>query len=165
MPNLQYPTLITWTDPSGKTHIPPDPPLIEGYPPWWPRPNEYRRNEPLKKCPALQCRRARRCAAPHYGKFCQKTHMEREEFRWQLDAKISALMTLHNIPSSKPSDDAISAPPPEMKRALQERQDELIHTEILKYQTQWIEKQKQKWAKKHQPSINSVENCPSLTTR
>ena len=165
MPKLRYPTLITWTDPSGTTHIPPDPPLVEGYPPWWPRPNEYRRNEPLTKCPALQCRRARRCAAPVYGKFCQKTHMEREEFRWQLDAKLEAFMRQNNIPFGKSSSDDVATPPPAMKRALQERQDELIREELLKFQTSWIEKQKQKWAKNHKSSINPTDNCPTLTTR
>jgi hypothetical protein len=165
MPKREYPTLITWTDPSGTTHIPPDPPLVEGYPPWWPRPNEYRRNEPLKKCPALQCRRARRCAAPHYDKFCQKTHMEREAFRQQIIDKIDAFTRAQGREPVQYTGGPSPTPPPEMKRALQERQDELIREEILKYQTAWIEKQKQKWAKKHQSNINSVENCPTLTTR
>jgi hypothetical protein len=161
----QYPTLITWTDPEGITQIPPDPPLIEGYPPWWPRPNEYKRNTALKKCPALQCRRARRCAAPLYGKFCQKTHLEREAFRQQIIEKIDAFTRAQGREAVEYTGGPIATPPPEMKRALQERQDELIREEILKYQTRWIEKQKQKWAKKQQPIINLTENCPTLTTR
>jgi hypothetical protein len=119
----------------------------------------------LKKCTALKCRRARRCAAPLYDKFCQKTHMEREEFRGRLADKIEALMKLHNIPSSTPTPNEIPTPPPEMKRALQARQDEIEYEELLKFQTQWIEKQKAKWAKTHEPRINYKENCPTLTTR
>jgi hypothetical protein len=143
-----YPVLITWTDPNGKTHIPPDPPLIEGYPPWFPRPNEYRRDEALKKCPSMICRRTRRCTSPLYGKYCQKTHMEQEEFRHTIIATIDRFMVENNIPQSTPRPGISRGPGPDMKRALQERQDECIREALLEYQTGWIEKQKRRFEKK-----------------
>ena len=145
MPKREYPTLVTWTDPTGKTHVPPDPPLVKGYPPWWPRPNEYRRKVPLKACPSLACRRARRCESLLYGEFCRKTHMEREDFRAALLAKITAYLKARNIPEGPPSD---NPPPREMKEALQARQDEIEREELLKFQTGWIEEQKAKWKSK-----------------
>ncbi len=58
-----------------------------------------------------------------------------------------------------------ATPPPNMKRCLEERQAECIREELIKLQTQWLEKRKQKWTKNHQPQINSADNCPTLTTR
>lgn len=165
MPNLRYPTLITWIDPSGVTHIPPDPPMVDGYPPWWPRPNEYRRNTPLKKCPDLACRRTHHCAALLYGKYCQKTHLEREAFRQQIIDKIDAFTRAQGREPIEYTGGPVPTPPPEMKRALEERQEELIRAEMLKFQTQWIDRQKQKWTKKQKISINPAEICPTLTIR
>lgn len=165
MPNLKYPTYVTWTDPEGKTHIPPDPPLVEGYPPWFPRPNEYKRNTPLKDCPSLTCRRLHRCTALLYGKYCQKTHMEREAFRQQIIDRIDAATRSFGREPVEYLGGPIATPPPEMKRALEERQAECIREELTRFQTQWLEKRKQKWTKNHQPQINSADNCPTLTTR
>jgi hypothetical protein len=158
----RFPTLITWTDPVGKTHIPPDPPLTDGYPPWFPRPNEYRREEVLKKCPSLLCRRIRRCSSPLYGKYCQKSHMEREEFRHTIIDKINRFMAENNIPHRTRPADTYGSPGPAMKRALQERQDECLHEALLAFQTAWMEKQKRRFEKRN---INHAISCPVSTTR
>jgi hypothetical protein len=91
--------------------------------------------------------------------------MDREDFRWQLVAKLDAIMKKHNIPLSTPASKRLSTPSREMKRALEERQAELLRAELLKFQTGWIEKQKAKWAKTHKPNINPADFCPTLTTR
>ena len=144
MPKLEYPTLITWTDASGKVHVPPDPPLIDGAPSWIPRPNEYKRRTPLKKCPALACRRGQKCVSPLYGGYCQKTHMDRESFRWQLVAKIDAFMVANGIPVTDGCSQPYAQPGPEIKRALEEREAECLREELLKFQTGWINAQKRK---------------------
>jgi hypothetical protein len=153
----EYPTLVTWTDPQGKVHIPPDPPLVEGYPPWFPRPNEYRRTTPLKRCPSLTCRRTHSCASLLYGKFCQKTHMDRESFRYQIIARIDAITRSFGREPVEYDGGPIPTPPPEMKRALQARQDELEHEHLLEWQTGWIERQKKKAKKPLEESIFAVE--------
>ena len=159
--SARYPILITWTDPNGKTHIPPDPPLVEGYPPWFPRPNEYRRDEALEKCPSLMCRRMRKCTTPLYGKYCQKTHMEAEEFRQRLLAKIDRFMAENNIPKLTPLPGTFPGPGPGMKRALQEREDECMREALLEFQTAWIEKQKRRFEKRN---INRTVSRPVSTT-
>jgi hypothetical protein len=91
--------------------------------------------------------------------------MECEAFRFQLIDKIDAFTRAQGREPAQYTGGPIATPPPEMKRALQQRQDELIREEILKFQTRWIEKQQKKWAKANKSQINSVENCPTLTTR
>jgi hypothetical protein len=40
---------------------------------------DFPREVPLPVCPALKCRRAKTCIAPHFGLFCQRTHFDRKE--------------------------------------------------------------------------------------
>jgi len=138
-----FPTLVTWTSPDGKTHVPPDPPLIEGCPPWFPRVNEYRRAEPLKKCPEARCRRAGRCVSLLYDKFCQKTHMEHEAFRQALCDKIDRLMKekLGDDWECGPLDpnEPVPTPPREMKLALQAAAEKNERAALLKWQTEWLD--------------------------
>ena len=153
-----FPTLVTWTDPNGKTHIPPDPPLVKGYPPWFPRPNEYRREKPLKQCPSLTCRRAKRCTSLLYGEFCQKSHMDRETFRWKIVERIDAFTRAQGRePVTYKEGDPVGTPPPEMKRALQARQDELMREHLLEWQTNWISKQKNKFSATKTQHISAAE--------
>jgi hypothetical protein len=146
----RFPTLITWTDPNGKTHVPPDPPLREGYPPWMPRPNEYELDEPLAKCPDLNCRRKNKCVSLIVGKYCRKTHMEPAAFRAKLAEKVERIARELGVPEEPPLPPGVipPPPPPEMKRILQERCDELRREALLEFQTGWIEEQKKAWAKK-----------------
>lgn len=155
MPTFQnkivYPTLITWTSPDGKLHVPPDPPLVKGYPPWFPRPNEYRRRPPLKKCPDTKCRRAGKCVSLLYGEFCQKTHMMADDFRAALANKIDRLMREKlgadwDKPDADEPYDPCPTPHPDIKRDLEKAQAEKEHQELLNWQTQWIEKVKREYA-------------------
>lgn len=149
---LHYPTLVTWTSPDGKVHVPPEPPQVHGYPPWIPRPNEYRRETPLKKCPDKKCRRAGTCVNPHYGEFCQKTHMEREAFRAALVVKIDRLMKKKlgddwDISPHDPNEPS-PTPPPGMKRILETAQARNERAALLAWQTGWIAKVKAEYAAK-----------------
>lgn len=133
-----YPTLVTWTDPSGKCHVPPLPPLVEGAPPWVQRPHEYRREQPLPKCPSLACRRAAACNDPHHGKFCRKTHMDVETYRIGLIKRITALNKrffaegMHLLPRSNMT----------LRQAFLLRSEEGHREELLKWQSRWIEQKK-----------------------
>lgn len=149
-PKREFDILITWTAPDGTVHVPPDPPLEKGYPPWMARPNEYRRDTPLKKCPDIKCRRAGKCLSLLYQEFCQKTHMHAEEFRAALVLKIDRLMTekLGDAwPSGpRPPDQPICTPPRAMKIIL-EKAMHLKHREaLLQWQTVWIERRKAEYA-------------------
>lgn len=148
----QFETLVTWTSPDGKVHVPPDPPLVQGYPPWLPRPNEYRRNPPLAKCPDRKCRRANTCVSPHYGEFCRKTHMEREEFRAALVRKIDRLMKqkLGDAWDDSPPDPdaAIVTPPREIKHALEAAQAANERSALLRWQLNWLDSVKATYAPK-----------------
>ena len=147
--NPNFPTLITWTDPTGKLHVPPDPPLREGYcPPWLNLPNEYPRKQHLKKCPSAKCRRARRCVDPHVGGFCQITHMTAGEFRANLADRIDRLLRDQGIePAPPPLPGEITEPPPaSLKRELQAACDAKEREALLKFQTDWINEQKRKFA-------------------
>lgn len=142
----KFPTLAVFIDRHGKTHAPPPPPLVEGYPPWMPRPNEYRREVALKKCPVLACRRAHECRAPLYKKFCRKTHVRAEAFRATLALKIGRLMEKHakEIGLGK-------APPVDkngdmkgLKRALEQRMMDDEHKYLLEWQEKWVKEMKAK---------------------
>jgi hypothetical protein len=155
--SLQYPTLVTWTDPQGKTHIPPDPPLVDGCPPWLPRPNEYKRETPLTRCPSLACRRSHVCASLLYGAYCQKTHMDRETFRGKIIEHIDAITRSCGREPAEYTGGPVPTPPPEMKRALQQRQDFLFHEALLKWQTDWIQLQKNKQQKRAKKQFVALE--------
>jgi hypothetical protein len=140
-PKREFEVLVTFTDKWGRVHEPPDPPLVKGYPPWFPRPNEYRRNAPLKRCPETKCRRAQTCVSLLYGEFCQKTHMEAEEYRGQLAAKIDRLYKERFGPDYEtPIDPAnpCPTPPREMKLALEKAEAQKLHQELLNWQRQWV---------------------------
>jgi hypothetical protein len=144
--NPLYPTLITWTDPTGHVHIPPDPPLREGYPPWSNRPHEYPRPVPLKKCPSTLCRRSQRCADLMHNKYCRKTNMDADEFRRGLLQRIKAILRAHGrvLPTRIDHNAPVNMRP--LKQALQRRCDESWQEEVLKFQTDWIEAQKRSFA-------------------
>jgi hypothetical protein len=145
--NPKFPALITWVDPTGKLHIPPDPPLVEGYPSWSWRPNEYKRNQELKRCPAKACRRARSCVAPHYGKFCQKTHTDAETYRKGLLNRVLKIMRSlgHKPPPPLPTGEIGPPPPKSMKRALEKAWVRNWNAALLEFQTNWINEQKRKF--------------------
>ncbi len=83
-----YAVHVTFIDHKGKEHFAPDPPEVNGLPPWIWQPNEYRRTEHLKKCPSLTCRKAQACRSPHYDGFCQKTHYSADQWRLRLCKRI-----------------------------------------------------------------------------
>jgi hypothetical protein len=141
-PERRFDVLVTFTDRHGRIHLPPDPPLVEGYPPWFPRPGEYRREQPLGKCPSGRCRRAKSCVSPINGSFCRKTHMEAEAFRAALVQKIDRLLREYHgdepAPANDEDDQSSSAPPPpEMKRALAAAMEDHLREELRKWQQNW----------------------------
>jgi hypothetical protein len=91
--------------------------------------------------------------------------MEREEFRQQIINHIDAFTRDQGRAPAEYRGGPTVTPPREMKRALEERQEELMREALLKFQTQWIEKQKAKWEKAYKSFINSAQNSPTLTTR
>jgi hypothetical protein len=143
----KFPTLAFFIDRHGKRHTPPPPPLIEGYPPWYPRPNEHRREVALKKCPVLACRRAHKCRAPYMKKFCRKTHMQTLEMRAALAIKLDRLLKEH-VKSLGPG----KMPPPaekegsmrDLKRAFEQRIMDDEHKLLLEWQENWVKEMKAK---------------------
>jgi len=141
--------LATFTDHRGRIHEPPDPPEIEGYPPWFPRPREYRRTTPLARCPSSKCRRAGKCVSLLYGKYCQKTHMDQEAFRWRLCDRIDDIMR-RLIGSewdeflAQPPAEQYPVPGPEWKKALNAASERLEKEALLKWQQKWVSEQQEK---------------------
>jgi hypothetical protein len=145
----KFPTLAVFIDRHGKTHVPPLPPLVEGCPPWHPRPNEYRREVALKKCPVLACRRAGRCLRPYMKKFCLKTHMSAVDFRGALARKIDRLMKEHavalglgKVPPPVEKDGGMRG----LKRAFEQRLMDDEHKFLLEWQENWVKEMQAKEA-------------------
>jgi hypothetical protein len=143
----KFPTLAFFIDRKGKTHTPPPPPLVEGYPPWMPRPNEHRREVALKKCPVLACRRADECRAPFMKKFCRKTHMRTVEMRVALAIKIGRLMKEHakelglgKVPPPVENDAGMRG----IKLALDQQMKDNEHKFLLEWQENWVKEMKAK---------------------
>lgn len=155
MTKSTFEVLATFTDHKGRVHLPPDPPLIKGYPPWFPRPHEYRRKPPLAHCPDGKCRRAQKCLNPLHGEFCQKTHMDAEAFREQLIRTIDDLMyerfgtewdEMQREGEAERARTGDDCPPlgPEWKAWLTERETELLRQELLAFQQNWVKEQQEK---------------------
>jgi hypothetical protein len=143
----KFPTLAFFIDRHGKRHTPPPPPLVDGYPPWHPQPNEYRRETPLKMCPVLACRRAHACRAPIRKKFCCKTHVRVSAFRVLLAMKIGRLMKQHakelglgKIPPPVEKDGGSKG----LKLALDQQMKDNEHKFLLEWQENWVKEMKAK---------------------
>ena len=143
----KFPTLAVFIDRHGKRHAPPPPPLVEGYPPWMPRPNEYRREVALKKCPALACRRAHACRVPILKKFCRKTHVRAPAYRATLAIKIGRLMKEHakalglgKVPPPVEKDGGMKG----LKLALDQQMKDNEHKFLLEWQENWVKEMKAK---------------------